>query len=365
MDKSSYTYEALQKKYDNFISPAVEITIDGTTYKSREVPIINLEVEITADGGAGGCSFSIDSQYKASESKWVNGFDKHVKPGASLSISAGYVKQKEIFYGFVDEYSFSYTGNRGAQIDVTGIDGLGYLMNLREPIYAGKQEARSLIESILLKSKSAGFAKSVTVGKVSKFTTPVVKEQVDDWTFLNLMARRYGMNLFAVDGELIFDKVITSTSPLITLGVRNGLRSFTKRVSLGRQVGKVEVWGRDVNQKPIKGSADSVSLKGDGKSASGHVSGLKKAVMREYSEFVRTEKECATLAQNRLNEIASGLVSGSGLCIGIPELIPGRYIKIEGFNNSTDGSYFITGVRHQFNSNGYFTTFEVKGAKTK
>ena len=34
------------------------------------------------------------------------------------------------------------------------------------------------------------------------------------------------------------------------------------------------------------------------------------AVLREYSEYARTQEECSRLAQNRLNSIAMGLVSG-------------------------------------------------------
>ncbi len=379
LDTGNYTYDSLKKKYDNFVTPSITVTIDGKVYSSREIPLLSAEIDITADGGAGGCTLVIDSQYKPDQSRWKNDFDKHVKPGVSLAVEAGYVEQKEIFYGYVDDYSFVFDGDSGPRIEVTGIDGLGFLMNLREPFYAGQKEAKPLIEDILLKSKSAGFAKKVTVGDLAApgsltgFKTPAVKEQTDDWTFLNLMARRYGMSLFAVDGELIFDDVVSNTKPIITLGVQNGLRNFRKRVSLGRQLGTVEVWGRDVNQKPIKGTADNVSLKSEDdpkeerkkKSAAEHVPALKKAVQREYSEFVRTEKECSLLAQNRLNEIASGMVSGEGSCIGIPELIPGRYIRIEGLDDVTDGSYFISGVKHHFDDRGYSTSFEVKGAKTK
>ena len=69
------------------------------------------------------------------------------------------------------------------------------------------------------------------------------------------------------------------------------------------------------------------------------------------------------LAQHRLNSIAMGFVSGEGECIGIPELIPGRYIKIEGADKNTVGTYFITKVCHRFRPERYTTTFEVKGAK--
>ena len=49
--------------------------------------------------------------------------------------------------------------------------------------------------------------------------------------------------------------------------------------------------------------------------------------------------------------------------MGLPELIPGRFITIEGLDGDTVGDYFITKVRHQFGSGGYLTQFEVKGAK--
>ena len=129
MDKATYTYEALQQKYVNFITPALEVTIGSTTYSSREIPILNLEVELNADGSAGGCSFTVDSQYKAEASKWKNDFDKSVKAGAKLAVRGGYVKMEEIFYGYIDEYSFVYNGNEGPRIEITGIDGLGYLMS--------------------------------------------------------------------------------------------------------------------------------------------------------------------------------------------------------------------------------------------
>ena len=124
-----------------------------------------------------------------------------------------------------------------------------------------------------------------------------------------------------MDGELIFDDVASDTKPLIKLAVGAGLRSFTKRVSLAHQVGRVEVWGRDVNQKPIKGTADTVTIGGAAEQSAAKLApALQSAVLREYSEYARTQEECELIAQNRLNSIAMGLVSGEGACIGIPSL---------------------------------------------
>lgn len=363
MDTGSYTFKDLDKKYDGFSAPAYEISIGGKTFECGKVPISTLEVELSCDGRAGGCSFHIEGNYDYEKRKWVNEMADAVKAGVELEIKGGYGKKKTIFYGYADDYSIDFDAEGASGISVTGLDGLGYLMSLREPLYAGKKKPAEIVKEILQKSVSAGFAKKVDMASLDGFETSVVKEQIDDWKFLNLMAQRYGLSLFCVAGELIFSDVASKSSPIMTLTLGKGLDSFQKRVSLAHQVGKVEIMGRDVNQIAIQGEADSVKVGGDGKSAAELVPALKDAVLREYSEYARTQDECKTLAQNRLDGIAMGLVSGRGRCVGIPELIPGRYLKIDGGDKKANGSYFLTKVRHLFDDNGYVTEFEVKGAK--
>ncbi|MBR5163328.1 MAG: phage late control D family protein [Schwartzia sp.] len=364
MDQGSYTYTDLAEKNDNFTAPGFEILVDDKTLAQTNYSIPGVEVEISGTGAAGGCSFTIEGQYDFKNSKWLNDAAKLIKPGAKLAVKGGYKNRKELFYGYVDEYSLEFLGDGTPRISVNGLDGLGYLMNMCEPFYAGEKKPKEIVQSVLQKSQSAGYAKSVKVGALDGFETPIIKEQIDDWKFLCMMAERYGASLFAVNGELIFDDVMTKTSPIVTLTLGKSLRSFSKRVSLAHQVGKVEVLGRDVHQKAVKGMATSITVGGSGKSAAEWVSGLKEAVLRERSEYARTQKECETLAQHRLNSIAMGFVSGEGECIGIPELIPGRYIKIDGADENTIGTYFITKVCHRFDGNEYITAFEVKGAKT-
>ena len=363
MDQGSYTFDALNKKYDGFSAPFFEIEIGGKKLAESGITVTTLEVEISADGTAGGCSFVVDGQYNHEQSKWENKALDLVKPGAELIVRGGYVRDKELFYGYVDDFTVEFQQDSAPRLSVSGLDGLGYLMSFREPMYGGQKKAAEIVKSILQKSVSAGFAKKVTMGTLPDFETPILKEVIDDWKFLNLMARRYGVSLFAVDGELIFDNVASKDKAILTLSFGKGLMSFDKRVSLAHQIGKVEVWGRDVNQKAIKGEASKVSVGGSGKSAAQLVPDLSKTVLREYSEYARTQKECTTLAQGRLDGIAMGFVSGTGTCIGIPELIPGRFIEIDGVDAKSNGSYFITKVRHLFEMNGYLTSFEFKGAK--
>ena len=362
MDKKSYTYDALWKKYDAFAAPSFEITVGNKKLASSQYNIQYLEVEISADGTAGGCSFTLEGQYNFETRKWENDLTKIIQIGQKLIVRGGYVEKKELFYGYVDDYTIDFRADGSPHIAVSGMDALGYLMCLREPLYAGQMKAAEIVTMILSKGVSAGFAKKVTVGNLKGFDTPIVKEKIDDWKFLNLLAQRYGASLFAVDGELIFDTVIEQSAPILTLHLGKELHSFSKRVSMAHQVGKVKIYGRDVNQKAVKGVASSVTI-GTGKSAADLVPKLKESVLREQSEYARTQAECEKLAQNRLNGIAMGLVTGQGQCVGIPELIPGRYLKIEGGDPESNGLYFLTKVRHIFAQLGYVTAFEVKGAK--
>ena len=364
MDQGSYTFEALAKKHDNFIAPGFEIQVNGKELPQGKYHIPSVEVEISASGSVGGCTFAIEGQYDYQNKKWLNDAATLIKPGAKLAISGGYSKAKtELFYGYVDDYSLQFDREGTPSIKVNGLDGLGYLMNMCQPYYAGEKQPKQIVESILKKSEAAGYAKKLHIGQLTGFETPIIKEQMDDWKFLRMMADRYGASLFAIDGELIFDRVLTKTSPILKLTINRNVRNFTRRVSLAHQVGKVEIIGRDVNQKAIEGSASQVTTGGEGKTAAQWVSGLKDAVLRERNEYVRTQKECELLAQNRLNSIAMGFVSGEGECIGIPELIPGRYLKIDGGDELTNGTYFLTKVIHKFSADEYTTAFEVKGAK--
>ena len=363
MDKGSYTFQSLSTKYEDFRGPAFTIKVDGTALNSFEMPIASLEVELDAEGSAAGCHFSVESMYDFAQSKWINNLAKTIQVGAKLEILGGYVKQELIFYGYVDEFSMEYSGSTPPRLAVTGIDGFGFLMSCQEPIYGGKKKPQKVVEDILAKAVSAGYAKSKTVGTLTGFDVPVIKEKLDDFQYLKLLAQRYCMSLFSVAGELIFDNVVANTSPLISLTVGMGLLSFQRRLSLQGQVGEVEIWGRDENQKFIKGAAKSVSIGGSGKSAVQIASKFKQTALREYNEYVRTEKECVELAQARLDSLALNFVSGSGTCVGIPELIPGRYITVKGLDGDTEGTYFLCKVRHLFTADGYYTEFDVKGAK--
>ena len=197
MDQGSYKISELEKKYEKFLAPSIEITLDGKKLDTSKTPITELEVELSAGGSAGGCTFTVDSLFDYEKSEWKNEIAKSVKVGTKLEVSGGYVKRSPLFYGYVDESVMEHSNAGAPKLKIFGIDGLGFLMSCNEPIYGGKTKSKEIITNILKKSVAAGFAKKFTVDSgnaLKEFTTPLVKERMDDFRFLQLLAQRYGMN---------------------------------------------------------------------------------------------------------------------------------------------------------------------------
>ena len=156
MDKGSYTFQALSSKYEDFQGPAFTIKVGGTELSSTKMPITSLEVELCADGSAGGCRFVVESLYDFAQAQWISNLARTIQVGTKLEVMGGYVKQELIFYGYVDEFSIEYSGSGPPRLTVTGIDGFGYLMSCRKPIYAGQKAPKKVVEEILNKAVSAG-----------------------------------------------------------------------------------------------------------------------------------------------------------------------------------------------------------------
>ncbi|MDR1217186.1 MAG: hypothetical protein LBJ99_01215 [Oscillospiraceae bacterium] len=365
MDTSSYEFESLEKKYNGFLAPGAEISVGGTKMDAAKIPISEVSVTIDAGASAGGATVSIGGMYDAEKSQWRDKLLDGVKIGAKLMISLGYTSRKQVFHGFVDDFTVSYTPDQ-VSISITGIDAKAFLMNADETKYFSKEKTRDIIQEMLGECTNSGYAAKIDLAPPTDFTNfnvQLIQSKANDYKILCALAEMNNMNFFVLNGEIIFKKVVNKTSPIMTLTLGSSLISFTRTLSLRNQVGKIVVQSHDKDGKPIEGSANSTTL-GSGKEASSFVSSLKKKIREVPADFATTPEECASLAQNLFDVQAMDFVRGSGRCIGLPELIPGRYIRLKGMDDDSNASYFITKVKHTVSSGGgYFTDFDVNGAK--
>lgn len=367
MDKKTYDFKALEQKYAEFMAPSFEIKIGRYVIDSSQIPVSSLSVEMNCKNSAGGCSFVIESQYDYETSSFAGTLRDIVKIGEVLSIKAGYVAKKEIFFGCIDSVTVNYSTGSAPTIEVSGIDAKAYLMSRGEIEYFSAKPPAEAVRAMLAQCVSAGYAKSVTVGSIKPFQTELIRSETDTCAFLTTLASLYGMNFFIIDGEIIFDDVYTYTSPIMTLTWGENLMEFSKSCSLEHQVASVTVHSNDPKSgEEICGTADRVTAGGEGSTAVVTASRFSDTEEDIIDQFAATEEECRRIAQIQLNRSAMEYVSGEGKCIGIPELIPGRYVRVRGLDPSTDGLYFINKVKHKYGSeSGYHVSFSIQGAKSR
>lgn len=358
-------FETLETTYGGFRVPSLEITIGSTTIDSDKVPITSLTVDIDAGNAAGGCTFTVDSLYNYETGVWGESLLSTIEVDKSISIKMGYATRKEVFYGYVDDFSISYESGSAPQITVNGLDAKGFLMNQRGAIHKTSKTTNEVVTGILQVCKDKGKAKSITVGSITEYIRRHTKTTATDYQFLCFLSSIYNMQFFVVNGEIIFDDVMKDTDVLIELEMGVSLLSFTRNLSIRNQAGSVTIVGRDEKNVKIEGKATAPSIQGfEGKSAKSLATGVADTELTEENQFVSTTEECTQLAQARLNELSMNLVKGSGQCIGIPEIVPGRHIKLTGMDSKCNTNYYITKVTHEFSADtGYLTSFEVRGPK--
>jgi phage protein D len=367
VDSGSYTFKDLEAKYGSFLAPSFTVKVGGAPLDAVKTPVSSLSVDIDAGAGAGGCRFTIESKYDQKRSAWEDDLLGLVEVGKKLEIEMGYVKKKQVFYGFIDDCAVEYTVGAAPRVTVSGIDAKGFLMNSVNIKYMGEKEGKAVVDELLGRCLQKNLATKKTVGALPKYTAKLIQDKQTDYAFLCRLAEMFCVQFFIVNGEIVFDNVIKNTNPVLTLTNGIGLISFSKKLSLRRQIGKVVVTGNGADTKAISGEATSTSLGGGGSEAQKKASGVVgDAEISEYSEFVRSPQECKQLAQAIYDARALDFVSGEGKCIGIPELIPGRYIAIEGLDKGSNDKYYVSKVTHQYSDkDGYLTTFQIKGAKSK
>ena len=85
--------------------------------------------------------------------------------------------------------------------------------------------------------------------------------------------------------------------------------------------------------------------------------------MERISCSVRSQEEADLKAKTVYNQRAKKLLTGGGESIGLPDIMPGGYLKLEGLGKTFSRTYYISGTQHTISSSGYRTTFNVEGKK--
>lgn len=192
-----------------------------------------------------------------------------------------------------------------------------------------------------------------------------------DILFLWGRARSLGYDLFVEEdpdsGEsrLYFGPTVNLRHTAYRLSYGKSLIQFQPNLTTANQVGEVMVRGWDAEKKKkIEYTAKRSEIRTRGVGEKGGQAAIEQSFNQRQEVIadrpIHTEQEAKTLAIETLERIAKDMVKGSGATVGLPDLVAGSVMEIDGLGTRFSGRYFVTATSHSLGDGGYQTQFECR-----
>ena len=377
---ASYDFSELANKYDKFSHPVVVLKIENKDFSKNKdsLGVSDIEVELTSGYEASIASFTIYNCFDVQKSKFnISAVEKYIRLGSSVSIALGYSSEAlEVFCGFVTRVNFLYPEDDMPGIKVTAMDVKGVMMAsnysrqltatcyseavkeiFQKPAYTKLQEDEiirkvSIADTPDKEEGAPGGGAGAGAQKASDRTMEMVCES--DYEFVVRAAKKYNYEFFTECGTVLFRSAKSDTEVLIELSPRNGIRSIDVEYDMTGLVQSIEARGMDVGKGKVisakKDFSNSISTGNDA------VKYIKKSAKVYIDPTITSDKE----AQNRVDFLMDDISYRFGTlecdCIGIPELLPGRFIKLTDIGYPPENEFYIVTVRHRLLDDRGFET---------
>lgn len=348
----------------DFYAPRFEVEIEGEKISSDILKIIK-EVRVEEEKDlASRFSMTVNDEYDTKKGEFKGlAEDSIFKEGNMVTIKMGYGgKLDTMINGRIDELESNFFSGDAPTLTISGFD---FSCEFRKPSLGKPFPNMSYSEIVeeIAKDKFK-FCKIHHTDKLDKVISK--KDDTSNYNFIQELARDCNRE-FGIDREntLYFIKSQAYKDEIVTLEWGKYLISFNPKMRLSDLYSKVEVRGHNSEdpKKPISGTAnpgdESVKEK---KCKTG--SQIAKELNLE-SEKVLTVKcpisneQAKEIALSILNKASDTLFTGSGECIGLPQIKPQVAIRIENVGEKFCGKYYVESATHVINDSGYRTSFKV------
>ncbi|MEG0616610.1 MAG: contractile injection system protein, VgrG/Pvc8 family [Oscillospiraceae bacterium] len=356
----STSYKLLKAKYNEFAAPSVKIKVDGTEILAqKDVRITNLTVDLTCEYPASGCSFDIIGEYEPSHTDFkANGSEKILQLGAKVEIELGYIKTEQVFLGIIMQVEYQFDTDATPSIHVECMDAKCLLMKTQRMRLLCDKKVQDIISDILKDKPTNDYLTGKSIKVPNDAQQQLDQKMETDYDFIVRHAQFYGCEFFIFNGKAYFRKTPAMSMPIMQLSPGEGILSATFRMQGQELVEKVRVIGIDPkNDNWITSNCLNLSKLSTRATA-------KKMIKGTQRQYFDPSVITTSLAEMRSRAIMDGIKSSFGVfeanCVGIPDIVPGRQIKIKGLCTAADRNYYITNVHHSYGQNGFETSLEAR-----
>lgn len=344
---------SLADKYKNFMVPALKIKIDGfDLIGAREYAVESVEVTLS-QSAASAAVIKLTNVYDLKKRRFEEDVNDFIL-GELVDIEVGYGSSlTSIFYGYVDEINYELSEN--PSVRVTAVDVRRMMMGSQQSNVSHQVQSYSdAFNEIAKKYNSVYKTKDVDV--TEKLQAECIIQNGNDYDFIKEeLCRKGDRDFFVHAGKLYFKDVSADLFSTVEMEWAKDIISFQRKASF--QDVAIKVMGQNTKRK--EEVTAEISLKADDKQKT-----LVKSENSQMDASVEDNSEAKKIAEYKADEMKKQARQATGVCIGVPEILPGGRVKIKnGDPKLIDGTYDIIEVKHSFSNSGYRTTFEVGGWK--
>lgn len=382
---ADFNYDDLRKKYDNFEMPIAVVYLGGKDIHEdkNNFAISDINIENTCGYEASIANFSIYGSYNVLGSNFMyKELSKYIALGTPVVIYLGYNGEAtEVFRGFIARVNFFYHEMDMPGVEITAMDVKGIMMSgsyvkqLKADCYSdavieilkrtnyekmqggsgGTSDNTTIITKIAVGDTPDKGQGGESAGAGEKQVTDKSIEMVgeSDYEFIVKAGKKFNFEFYTVGGIVYFNTAKSNTDILMELGPETGMRNMDFELDMTGLVETVEVRGVDVGKADLISAKKKLSNKiSRGSKAKGLLSDVKHVVI-DPTIHDKTE------AQYRLEYLSENIAYRLGTLncelVGIPELIPGRFIQLDGIDVEQDYKVYVTSVTHKMSTERGYT----------
>jgi phage protein D len=275
-----------------------------------------------------------------------------LKLGEVLTVELGYGSTlTNVFQGYISNLTMEF--GKMPSITVTALDARALMrMNVRELTYT-EMKVSDVVTKVLGAYKKV--CPKVTVTATTD-QPAVILQNSSDYEFIKEDLCASSKSEFFILGDTAYFRAMrTPDTAIRTLEHDKGLVSFSCSITYCNE--EIRIYGHDEKKN------EDVEVKKDAKSETTASDAITAKPIKEFRiSNVDDKTKAENIAEYELNELMKKNQTGRGACIGLPEIVPGRFLKIDKLDASVNKTYYIKQVTHSFGS-GFTTEFEIGGWK--
>lgn len=365
------TIEQLEKKHGMFLHPKCIVKLEGKQLE-EDYPLDEIVVDLPYSCEAGSCTFKILNAFQSKKDYQVDLRDsikQKIELGKKVELSFGYETGTlvPVFTGYIDGIYVDFNREEtGISYQIECFDAKGIMMNnLHSEQKKNVTKYSDAVRDILKKYPKLIQKQTIDDTKEEKILIEQQKES--DYDFICRLAGKLNYHFYLLNGEAFFQKANADMEQYFRFHIDEYMQEFHLYTTLNRQVAKVVVRSSNEQdpEQPFEAQAETYSSSVDSSKIEAGKNPLlgSRAVKTVIDLSVTSQKQAKERAEAELMRLSCFQAKGAVVTVGIPELVPGKIVSVEGFGAAGDRSYRISRVIHRLTKESYTTECELEGNK--